>query len=145
MIDVEVALGEPAPTVVGDASLLEQVLLNLLMNARDALATRPDGAPRRIRIAALPEAEGTVRLTVADTGGGIAPEVIDRAFEPFVTTKGPDKGTGLGLSISYGLMSDMGGSIEAHNGAEGAVITVTLQSASTSGPVSANTHPEPDC
>jgi C4-dicarboxylate-specific signal transduction histidine kinase len=127
MIDVEVALGEPAPTVVGDAILLEQVLLSLLLNARDVLATRPDGAPRRIRIAASPEAEGRVRLTVADTGGGIAPEVVDRVFEPFVTTKGPDKGTGLGLSICYGLVSDMGGSIEAHNEAEGAVITVTLR------------------
>jgi C4-dicarboxylate-specific signal transduction histidine kinase len=145
MIDVEIALGEPAPTVVGDASLLEQVLLNLLMNARDALATRPDGAPRRIRIAALPEAEGTVRLTVADTGGGIAPEVIDRAFEPFVTTKGPDKGTGLGLSSCHGLVTSMGGSIEAHNAAEGAVITFTLQSASTSGPISEHTHQEPAC
>jgi C4-dicarboxylate-specific signal transduction histidine kinase len=143
MIDVDVALGDPAPIVVGDAVLLEQVLLNLLLNARDALATRVDGAPRRIRIAALPESEGSVRLTVADTGGGIAPEVVDRAFEPFVTTKGPDKGTGLGLSICYGLVSDMGGSIEAHNEAEGAVITVTLQSASTSGPVSEHTHQEP--
>jgi C4-dicarboxylate-specific signal transduction histidine kinase len=102
MIDVEVVLGEPAPTVVGDAILLEQVLLNLLLNARDALATRPDGAARRIRIAASPEAEGRVRLAVADTGGGIAAEVVDRVFEPFVTTKGPDKGTGLGLSICYG-------------------------------------------
>jgi len=126
MIDVDVALGEPAPTVVGDVTLLEQVLLNLLLNARDALATRADGVPRRIRIAAVPEAEGSVRLTVADTGGGIAPEVIDRAFEPFVTTKGPDKGTGLGLSICHGLVSDMGGSIEAHNEAEGAVFTITL-------------------
>jgi C4-dicarboxylate-specific signal transduction histidine kinase len=127
MIAVEVALGEPAPSVAGDAILLEQVLLNLLLNARDALATRPDGAPRRIRIAASPEAEGRVRLTVGDTGGGIAAEVMDRVFEPFVTTKGPDKGTGLGLAICYGLVSDMGGSIEAHNEAEGAVITVTLR------------------
>lgn len=126
MIEVDVALGEPAPAVVGDAILLEQVLLNLLLNARDALATRPNGAPRRIRIAALAEAEGRVRLTVADTGGGIAPEVMDRAFEPFVTTKGPDKGTGLGLSICHGLVKGMGGTIDAHNDAEGAVITIAL-------------------
>lgn len=145
MIDVDVALGEPAPTVVGDAILLEQVLLNLLLNARDALATRVDGAPRRIRIAALPDAEGSVRLTVADTGGGIAPDVIDRAFEPFVTTKGPDNGTGLGLSICYGLVLGMGGSIEAHNEAEGAVITVTLRSASANGPLSEHTHQGPAC
>ncbi len=126
MIDVDVALGDPAPTVVGNAILLEQVLFNLLLNARDALATRSNGGPRRIRIAALPEAEGSVRLTVADTGGGIAPEVIKRVFEPFVTTKGPDKGAGLGLSICYGLVKGMGGTIEAHNDAEGAVFTITL-------------------
>jgi C4-dicarboxylate-specific signal transduction histidine kinase len=128
-IDVELALGDPAPVVRGQAVLLEQVLTNLMLNARDALATRPAGAPRRIRIGAAPEAGGTVRLTVADTGGGIAPEVMARIFEPFVSTKGPDKGTGLGLSICYGLIKGMGGSIAAHNRDEGAVFTITLLAA----------------
>ena len=84
--------------------------------------------PRRIRIAAAPGAEGTVHLTLADTGGGIAPEVMSRLFEPFVTTKGPDKGTGLGLSLAYSLIKGMGGTIEAHNDAEGAVFVITLLS-----------------
>ena len=127
-VAVEVALGDPPPVVRGQAVLLEQVLSNLLLNARDVLATRPAGAPRRIRIAAGPGPDGMVRLTVADTGGGIAPAVMARLFEPFVTTKGPDKGTGLGLSICHGLVQDMGGTIAAENDAQGAVFTITLAS-----------------
>ena len=144
-IKIEVDLGDPPPVVRIQEVLLVQVLSNLLLNARDALATRADGAPRRIRISALPEAEGSVRLTVADTGGGIAPEVMARLFEPFVTTKDAEKGTGLGLSICHSLVKGMGGDIEAHNEAEGAVFTITLKSASTSGAVSARTHHEPAC
>jgi C4-dicarboxylate-specific signal transduction histidine kinase len=125
-IEVEVDFGGSSPVVQGQELLLERVLSNLLLNARDALAARPDGAPRRIRIAAAPGLDGTVRLTVADTGGGIAPEVMARLFEPFVTTKGPETGTGLGLSICHSLVKGMGGSIEAHNDAEGAVFTITL-------------------
>ena len=128
-IVVEVALGDPPPVMRGQGVLLEQVLSNLLLNARDALAARPAGAPRRISIAAAPGPDGMVRLTVADTGGGIAPEVMARLFEPFVTTKGPDKGTGLGLSICHGLVKGMGGSIEAHNEIAGAMFTITLPSA----------------
>ncbi|WP_431301357.1 sensor histidine kinase [Sediminicoccus sp. BL-A-41-H5] len=125
-IKVEVDLGDPSPVVQGQEVLLERVLSNLLLNARDALAARPDGAPRRICIAAAPGSDGTVRLTVADTGGGIAPDVMAQLFEPFVTTKGPETGTGLGLSICHRLVKGMGGSIEAHNDAEGAVFTIKL-------------------
>lgn len=130
LITVEVDLGDPPPTVVGQAVMLEQVLANLLLNARDALRARPDtDLPRRIRVSAAPSRDGTVRLLVSDTGGGIAPEVMARLFEPFVTTKPPDLGTGLGLSICHGLVKGMGGTIEAHNEIEGAVFTVTLQAA----------------
>ena len=128
-IDITLSLGDPAPVVQGHVMLLEQLLSNLLMNARDALATRPAGAPRHIRIAAAPGPGDRVLLTVADTGGGIAPEVMPRLFEPFVTTKGPDRGTGLGLSICHGLLKGMGGSIAAHNDDDGAVFTITLRRA----------------
>jgi signal transduction histidine kinase len=128
-VSVEVDLGDPSPQVCGHEVLLEQVLSNLLLNARDALAAHPPGVPRRVRIAAAPGPEKTVRLTVADTGGGIAAPVMAQIFEPFVTTKGPDKGTGLGLSICHGLVKGMGGSIEAHNDDEGAVFTITLKAA----------------
>jgi PAS domain S-box-containing protein len=128
-ITVELALGDPSPIVRGQLMLLEQVLTNLLLNARDAVASRPAGMPRRVRIAAALGAEGTVHLTLADTGGGIAPEVMGRLFEPFVTTKGPDKGTGLGLSLTCSLIKGMGGTIEAHNDTDGAVFVITLPSA----------------
>jgi C4-dicarboxylate-specific signal transduction histidine kinase len=128
---VEVVLADPPPAVLGDLVAIEQVLLNLLVNARDALAALPDGAPRQVRIAAMAEPEtGMVRLTVADTAGGIAAAVLPTLFEPFVTTKGPDRGTGLGLSICYGLLRGMGGSIAAANDRDGAVFTVLLPAAS---------------
>ncbi|MEI6158473.1 MAG: ATP-binding protein, partial [Roseococcus sp.] len=116
---------EEAPPVLGHPVALEQVLANIVLNARDAIAAGPAGAPRRVTMAAQ-EADGRVRFSVADTGEGILPDVLARMFEPFVTTKGPDRGTGLGLSISRGLMQAMGGTIEAHNGPEGAVLTLTL-------------------
>lgn len=128
-VTVEVALGEPAPVIRGEPVLIEQVLTNLLLNAGDALAAQPAGAPRRIRIAAESGADGVVRIIVADTGGGIAPEILTRIFEPFVTTKGPDKGTGLGLSICHGMIGEMGGTIEARNDDAGAVFTLTLPAA----------------
>lgn len=129
-VTVEVALGEPAPVIRGEAMLLEQVLTNLLLNAADALVAQPAGAPRRVRIAAESAADGMVRITVADTGGGIPADILSRIFEPFVTTKGPDRGTGLGLSICHGLITGMGGTIEARNAASGAVFVVTLAAAS---------------
>lgn len=132
-VSVEVDLGDPPLAVRGQEVLLEQVVTNLLLNARDALAARPAGAPRRIRMRAERAADGAVRLMIADTGGGIAPEIMARLFEPFFTTKGPNKGTGLGLSISHGLIRGMGGSIAAHNDAEGAVFTITLPSAAVEG------------
>lgn len=125
-VTVEIALGEPPPVIRGETVLLEQVLANLLLNAADALSAQPADKARRIWIASEPAADGMVRLTVADNGGGIAPEVLAHIFEPFVTTKGPDKGTGLGLSICHGLITGMGGRIEARNEAAGAVFTLTL-------------------
>jgi C4-dicarboxylate-specific signal transduction histidine kinase len=106
---------------------LEQVLANLLGNARDAFAGRPPEAPRRVRISSCTDPlSGRVRITVEDTAGGILQPVLDRLFEPFVTTKDAEKGTGLGLSICHGLVRGIGGSIEAHNGGAGAVFTITL-------------------
>jgi C4-dicarboxylate-specific signal transduction histidine kinase len=96
--------------------------------ARDAFAGRPAGPPCRLQIGAE-QAGGQVRITVADAAGGIAQAMLDRLFEPFVTTKDAEKGTGLGLSICDGLVSGMGGTIEAWNTLEGAVFTITLAAA----------------
>ncbi|NGM23465.1 hypothetical protein G3576_25860 [Roseomonas stagni] len=126
-VGVTLELGAVPPMVMGHMVALEQVLVNLLMNACHAMETLPPGQPRRITIA-LGEAppQGRVELVLRDTGGGIAPKVLARIFEPFVTTKGVDKGTGLGLSICHGLVKAMGGTIAARNEGEGAVFTITL-------------------
>lgn len=127
-IEVETAIGDPAPVVLARRSALEQVLINLLVNARDALAGRPPALPRRIRVSARWEA-ASVLIEVADTGGGIAPEILPRLFQPFATTKDPDKGTGLGLSICHGLVAGMQGAITGANGPAGAVMTIRLPAA----------------
>jgi C4-dicarboxylate-specific signal transduction histidine kinase len=131
---VQVDLGETSPVVLGHLVGLEQVLVNLLMNACHAMEGLPPGLPRRIALTlgATPPG-GCVDLALRDTGGGIAPKVLARIFEPFVTTKGVDKGTGLGLSICHGLVKAMGGSIAARNEGEGAVFTITLRLASEGG------------
>ena len=97
-------------------------------NAFDALEGRDFAqGPKSIDIRiADRSAEGNVEIVVEDTGGGIKDEVITRLFEPFVTTKGIGKGTGLGLSISYGIVTDMGGTIEAGNTERGTQIKITL-------------------
>ncbi len=125
-IDVALHLPPGLPPVRGDGMALEQVLLNLLANARDALAGRPGSC---IRVNACLPAGGPVVLEVADNAGGIPDVVLSRIFQPFVTTKGPDRGTGLGLSICHGLITSMGGTIEAENGPEGAIFRITLEPA----------------
>ena len=112
---------QPAPTIEADASMLEQVLLNLAVNARDAM---PKGGQLTIRIAIVDMGEAYsngqsesragrfVCLSVTDTGIGIAPENLNRIFEPFFTTKEIGKGTGLGLATVYGIVKQHLGWIE---------------------------------
>lgn len=103
---VEAQLDPDLPAVNASVSELEQVLLNLLSNAIDALGS-DDGV-----IAVKTRVEGSrVVIEVADNGHGIAKEQIDRVFEPFFTTKSVGKGTGLGLSICYGIVKKHGGDI----------------------------------
>ncbi len=92
--------------VTADPDQLEQVLLNLLSNAVDAM---PRGGAVRLLLGQDPD--GRVRLEVADEGVGIPPEIQDRIFDPFFSTKEIGKGTGLGLAISYGILKDHGGDI----------------------------------
>src|SRR2546425_4723080 len=102
---------EDLPEVMGDPQELQQVLLNAVLNAQQAVAS--SGRPGTITIGAR-LTDGHVTLLVEDTGPGVAPEILDRIFEPFFTTKGPD-GTGLGLAISLGIVKAMGGRLYMHN------------------------------
>ncbi len=102
----------PLWRVVADPTQMEQVLVNLAVNARDAM---PSGGELRIELANVAEGLGgadAVRLTVCDTGAGMAPEVVEHAFEPFYTTKPKGEGTGLGLATVYGIVTQTGGTIE---------------------------------
>ncbi len=121
---------------------LEQVILNLLSNARDAAAARADRAAREgsdyapevsVGVAEDRKTE-TVILSVSDNGGGIPGDVLDEIFGPFFTTKPVGQGTGLGLSISYSIIDTMGGRIEVRNAADGARFDVIL-------PVADEAHP----
>ncbi|MBT5752875.1 MAG: PAS domain-containing protein [Rhodospirillaceae bacterium] len=125
-IEMTTDIMEPGGTFLGYQVQVEQVLLNLLTNARDALEAK-DGDEKRITLRTLVDRSGSnVIIEVEDTGGGIAPELLPRIFEPFYTTKEVGQGTGLGLSISYGIVRDMGGTLKAHNTETGACFTITL-------------------
>ena len=117
----------PAP-LLGDASQLEQVCMNLLVNARDAM---PEGGELRVRVSvAGPPAASRVCLEVCDTGMGMPPSVLDRVFDPFFTTKPLGSGTGLGLAVVYGVVSAHDGtvSIDSRVG-EGTAVRVEFPAA----------------
>lgn len=108
-VTIKTELDQRAPFVIADHNQLEVSLLNLAINARDAM---PEGGTLTIMTACDEANDRKVVLSVTDTGTGMPPEVIARAFDPFFTTKPPGKGTGLGLSQVYGLVRQMGGDVE---------------------------------
>ena len=128
-IDVAWALADHLPPVMGEPSRLEQVFINLLINARDAIEEHCSDTmvanllelppeQRRITIGSRLE-DNQVQVSIEDTGKGVSPEIRDKIFEPFFTTKEVGKGTGLGLSISYSIVRDCHGDIEIQNGKRG--------------------------
>jgi PAS domain S-box-containing protein len=100
---------EKLPPVLGSITRLQQVFLNLFMNARDAM---PGGGMIEVRTAAQ---NGSVEVEVTDTGSGIPPENLHRIFDPFFTTKATGKGTGLGLSVSYGIIKEHAGKVDVRS------------------------------
>jgi PAS domain S-box-containing protein len=109
-IEIHTSLDRSLPPIVGDANALQQVVVNLLTNARDAI----DGpGVIRIETGRVPDAPSRVRLIVSDTGIGMSADDISRIFDPFYTTK--PRGTGLGLSVSYGIVQDHQGTIDVHS------------------------------
>lgn len=108
--------------------MLEQVLLNLIINANDAIRGRHiagDNVEGEIKIT-IDRNSRSALITVADNGPGIAADVLPKIFEPFFTTKAPREGTGLGLSISYGIIRDMGGMLRARSSRNGARFVIEL-------------------
>lgn len=120
-VQLDVHLERRLPAVLIDPTQLEQVLLNLVVNARDAM---PEGGRLTIRTARVPSG---VALEVQDTGTGIADEIQPYIFEPFFTSKGPGQGTGLGLATCYGIVQQASGEIRVHSrSGAGATFTVVL-------------------
>jgi signal transduction histidine kinase len=122
-IRLEASVAEGLPPVKADVTRLEMALFNLVTNALDAM---PGGGT--LSIAATPRPDG-IRVEVADTGSGIPAEVIDRLFDPWVTTKAFGHGSGLGLAIVRDVVRAYGGSISASNRAVGALFVIDLPAA----------------
>ncbi len=121
-------LEEGLPAVLAETNRLEQVFINLLINARDAIEERVLAHPhskgeKKIFVSSRRNA-GKVLARVEDTGTGIPPAILARIFEPFFTTKKVGKGTGLGLSISYQIVRDFGGTIRAESSPGGGAVFV---------------------
>jgi signal transduction histidine kinase len=108
-VQIDLHLEPNLPCIKGNAGKLQQVFLNLVINARDAM----EGGGR-LTLRSF-SAGGTAHVEVADSGTGIAPENLQRIYDPFFTTKAARKGTGLGLSITYGIVQEHGGSIEVQS------------------------------
>jgi C4-dicarboxylate-specific signal transduction histidine kinase len=113
-VEIDVDVSADVGRVLGPEHRLTQVVLNLLLNAVDALEGKG-----RVRIEARRHGERECALTVSDDGPGLPPEVLAHLFEPFTTTKPPGKGTGLGLAVCHALVEGMGGTISAGNRLEG--------------------------
>ncbi len=111
-----------SPRLLTDRNQLQQVFLNILNNAVDAL----EGKPGRITVATKRD-EDWLRIAIGDTGPGITQDQLGKIFLPFYTTKGVGKGTGLGLSVSYGIVKDLGGEIEVESALNvGSTFTIKL-------------------
>jgi len=119
-IEVVWQLAEDLPLILADPVSLEQVFLNLLLNARDAIEEKQSTALIKKGFEKISLRTGSdgdrVTVEVVDTGEGIPEDQLDKIFEPFYTTKSIGKGTGLGLSISYGIIKDFGGNIQVKSG-----------------------------
>lgn len=133
-IAFEIGNLEECQEVLADPGGLEQVLLNLVVNARDAVTAQMErknsrsGGRISIHVVDNPESHRLL-IRVSDNGGGIPEDVIERIFDPFFTLKDVGKGTGLGLAICRNLLADMQGSMSVHNDVDGAVFEIELRAA----------------
>lgn len=134
-IALKITVNEECPPVQGQSSWLQQVVLNLITNARDAISDRlsedKSEGTGEIRVDAYPEGTHVV-LRVSDNGGGVPEDIQQRIFDPFFTLKQMGKGTGLGLALCQRLIADMGGQITLRNDDRGAVFEISLHPAAPS-------------
>jgi len=139
-VKVDRDMAADLPPVWADGNQLQQVLVNLVTNAKQAMAELPE-AERRLKVATRALGPDRVRISVEDTGPGIPADVLPKIFDPFVTTKG-SAGTGLGLSISYGIIREHGGQIRADSRpGHGATFTIDLPVGSAGGSTLAEAGP----
>jgi two-component system NtrC family sensor kinase len=125
-VQAECVLADDLPAVLGNPQQIQQVLVNLLSNAFDAIAAGDGSGSGLVQVRTV-LLDGFVELQVADSGTGISEEHLSRIFDPFFTTKGEGQGSGLGLALTYAIVSEHGGRIGARNRPEGgAVFTVAL-------------------
>ena len=122
-IEIEAKLAENLPETMGDRSRLEEVFLNLFINAADAMK----GSGKLTITTGLSKKNNSIRILISDTGKGIDKEHLSHIFEPFFTTKEPGQGTGLGLSIVYGIIQKHNGTIDAEcNPGTGTTFIISL-------------------
>jgi signal transduction histidine kinase len=138
-VTVTTDLAEPLPAILGNRGKLQQVLVNLVLNAKDALQDKKDG---HVRIR-TESSHSRIRLIVEDDGVGMSQEILRKIYDPFFTTRsnpreGHRKGTGLGLSVTYGIIQEHSGTIEvSSNVGEGTTFRLEFpiaDSASSTGP-----------
>jgi signal transduction histidine kinase len=122
-VAIELDVPPDLPRVNANANQLQQVVMNLMINAQQAL----EGKPGRVRVAVRADIPGRLSIEVSDDGPGIAPEIQSRIFEPFFSTKAAGEGTGLGLSVSYGIIKDHDGDISVKSApGQGSTFLITL-------------------
>lgn len=123
-LDIDVGIDDDV-VVVGNATLFEIAVLNILLNAREAFVGSATNEPPAVRIDVRADAS-TLTIVISDNAGGIPAHILPRIFESFVSSKAADTGTGLGLSIARRAIEGMSGRIRAENGASGAIFTINL-------------------
>jgi two-component system NtrC family sensor kinase len=125
-ITINQKVSEAAPPIFADPSQLQQVLLNIFNNAIDAIIVQHRSAGGQLVVEAKPKENENVEIRVSDNGCGVEPKNLNKIFSPFFTTKPVGEGTGLGLSICYGIVNNMGGSMEVES-AQGVGTTFTIR------------------
>ena len=137
-VRLETTLDPTLPEILGNANQLQQVLMNLMINAQQAM----EGDPGQVSVATRRTPQGGAEIIVRDTGPGIRKENLDKIFEPFFTTKPAGKGTGLGLSVSFGIVKDHGGEIRVESElGRGSTFIITLPE-KPKGPLPTGLRPE---